>query len=94
MEIYEQVNPYQAKSEYDMPVPDFIDNELAGRGLIDGETNIIVIQVESLDEKMINHEHNNQEITPYLNKLKNKSLYFLILLSSILELALMLTFLF
>ena len=76
MEIYEQVNPYQAKSEYDMPVPDFIDNELAGRGLIDDETNIIVIQVESLDEKMINHEHNNQEITPYLNKLKNKSLYF------------------
>ena len=76
MEIYEQFNPYQARAEYDIPVPDFIDNELAGRDLIDDNTNIIVIQVESLDEKMIGHEHNNQEITPYLNQLKNNSLYY------------------
>ncbi len=38
-------------------------------------SNIIVLQVESLDEKLINYEHNNQELTPFLNELKKDSLY-------------------
>ncbi len=74
IEIYEQFNPYQA--DYETPTPDFLKGELQGRDIIDDDTNIIVIQVESLDEKMIDHEYNNQEITPYLNELKNNSLYF------------------
>ncbi|MGM0438589.1 MAG: LTA synthase family protein [Bacillota bacterium] len=40
------------------------------------EMNIIVIQVESLDEKLIDYEYNNQQVTPFLNQLKDESLYF------------------
>ncbi|MFO7931737.1 MAG: sulfatase-like hydrolase/transferase [Desulfosalsimonas sp.] len=38
--------------------------------------NIVVIQVESLDRKIIDYRHNGTEITPFLNSLKKKSLYF------------------
>lgn len=38
--------------------------------------NIIVVQLESFDEKIIDYQHNGQEITPFLNKIKEKSLYF------------------
>lgn len=38
--------------------------------------NILVIQVESLDQKLIGLEHNGLEVTPFLNDLKDKSLYF------------------
>ncbi|MFO7818659.1 MAG: LTA synthase family protein [Halanaerobacter sp.] len=40
------------------------------------DMNIIVIQVESLDEKLIDYEYNNQQVTPFLNQLKDESLYF------------------
>ncbi|MGM0500935.1 MAG: LTA synthase family protein [Bacillota bacterium] len=40
------------------------------------EMNIIAIQVESLDGKLIDYEYNNQQVTPFLNQLKDESLYF------------------
>lgn len=74
MEIYEILNPYQIDEEE--PLPESYNGELAGRGLIDDETNIIAIQIETLDEKIIDYEHNGQEVTPFLNDLKDESLYF------------------
>jgi lipoteichoic acid synthase len=41
-----------------------------------GIHNIIVIQVESLDQKIIDYKHNGREITPFLNRLKKNALYF------------------
>ncbi|MFN2364443.1 MAG: LTA synthase family protein [Halarsenatibacteraceae bacterium] len=74
IELYEIVNPYQLDETE--PLPDIYKGELAGRGLIDDDTNIIAIQVETLDEKIIDYEYNGQEITPFLNQLKTESLYF------------------
>lgn len=52
------------------------EEELSREYTVDNIKNIIVIQLESFDEKIIGYEHNNQEITPFLNKIKEKSLYF------------------
>ena len=38
--------------------------------------NIIVIQLESFDDKIIDYQHNGQKVAPFLNKLKQSSLYF------------------
>lgn len=38
--------------------------------------NVIVLQVEALENFVINKEINNQEITPYMNKLSNEEIYF------------------
>lgn len=38
--------------------------------------NIIVIQLESFDEKVIDYQYNDQELTPFLNSLKKSSIYF------------------
>ncbi|MBS3780136.1 MAG: hypothetical protein KGY41_07045, partial [Desulfovermiculus sp.] len=56
----------------------------AAENLIDEEvikdkikiSNIIVIQLESLDRKIIGYEHKGIPITPFLNELKKKSLFF------------------
>lgn len=40
------------------------------------EKNLIIIQVESLENFVINNKHEGQEITPNLNKLLKNSLYF------------------
>ncbi|RCW88544.1 phosphoglycerol transferase MdoB-like AlkP superfamily enzyme [Halanaerobium sp. DL-01] len=50
--------------------------QLSDVDLIDKNSNIIFIQVESLDEKMIGYTHNGKEITPFLNSLKEKNMYF------------------
>ncbi|MFW5976528.1 MAG: LTA synthase family protein [Bacillota bacterium] len=53
-----------------------VEKEDSGNSkLIEGKPNIIAIQVESLDQKLIDYEYNNKEITPFLNKLKDESLY-------------------
>jgi len=49
--------------------------ELDGENVIPRDSNIIVIQVESLDEKLLGYEHNGRELTPFLNNLKDNSLY-------------------
>ena len=38
--------------------------------------NIIIIQIESLDNKIIDYAINGKEVTPFLNKLKRNSIYF------------------
>ncbi|MFO7878208.1 MAG: LTA synthase family protein [Desulfovermiculus sp.] len=38
--------------------------------------NIIIIQVESLDKTIIDYRHKGVEVTPFLNKLKEKALFF------------------
>jgi uncharacterized sulfatase len=49
------------------------DNEY--KGMFKGK-NLIIIQVESLENFVINKKINGQEITPNLNKMLNNSLYF------------------
>lgn len=44
-------------------------------GLLKGR-NLILIQVESLENAVVGQKIDNQEITPYLNKLANQGLYF------------------
>ncbi len=52
------------------------ENELLDEDkLIDDYNNIIVIQVESLDKKTIDYEYNGKEIVPFINSLKDESLY-------------------
>ncbi|MFW5996109.1 MAG: LTA synthase family protein [Halanaerobiaceae bacterium] len=50
--------------------------DLDGQSHVPEDTNIIVIQVESLDEKLIDYEHRGEEVTPFLNKLKRESRYY------------------
>ncbi len=40
------------------------------------DVNVITIQIESLDEKLIDYKYNKQEVTPFLNQLQQKSIYF------------------
>ncbi len=50
-------------------------DKLDGKNMIPEDSNIIAIQVESLDEKLLGYEHNGRELTPFLNSLKEDSLY-------------------
>ncbi|MFW6230210.1 MAG: LTA synthase family protein [Halanaerobium sp.] len=52
------------------------NKKLSGKYKLDSPKNIIVIQLESFDEKIIDYEYNGREITPFLNDLKEESLYF------------------
>lgn len=52
---------------------DLPDNEF--KSIVKGK-NVIFLQVESLENFVINQKTNNIEITPFLNKLSKKSLYF------------------
>lgn len=49
------------------------DNEF--KGIFSGK-NLILIQVESLENFVLNQKYNNQEITPTLNRLLKNSIYF------------------
>jgi len=40
------------------------------------DTNVILIQVESLDAKIIDYRQQGKEVTPFLNDFKDRSLYF------------------
>jgi len=52
------------------------EEELSRDHHIKGVENIIVIQLESFDHKIIGRGHNGKEITPFLNEIKSNSLYF------------------
>ena len=52
------------------------DNSTVNYSNIGNGKNLIVIQVESLQQFVINTKVNGQEVTPNLNKFINKSLYF------------------
>lgn len=43
---------------------------------LDERPNIIVIQMESFDARLINYEYRGKEITPFINNLTKKSIYF------------------
>ena len=40
------------------------------------EPHLVIIQAESLDQNMIGHRVNGQEVTPFLNRLRDRSMYF------------------
>lgn len=61
--------------ELDSPAPE-TESDFNGEELVQRDSNIIVIQVESLDERIIGYSHNGTEITPFLNDLKEEALYF------------------
>lgn len=64
----EQISSWYKENKEDLP-----DNNYAG--MLKGK-NLIVIQVESLENFVVNLKVDGQEVTPNLNKLLNNSLYF------------------
>ncbi|RAK08145.1 phosphoglycerol transferase MdoB-like AlkP superfamily enzyme [Halanaerobium saccharolyticum] len=50
--------------------------QLSGTQTLPENTNVILIQVESLDAKIVDYRQQGKEITPFLNDLKDESLYF------------------
>jgi len=52
------------------------EEDLSQDHYVEDIKNIVVIQLESFDQKIIDYQHNNKEVTPFLNKLKEQSLYF------------------
>lgn len=78
---YEDTKPYtftaqeseELKTWFQKKQENLPPNQYAG--VFSGE-NVLVIQVESLENSVINQKVNGQEITPNLNKLLNNSLYF------------------
>ncbi len=51
-------------------------NQLSDIESLPEKTNVILIQVESLDAKIIDYRQQGKEVTPFLNDLKEESLYF------------------
>ena len=56
-------------------LPNTEDNILSNEMLIGDYSNIIVIQVESLDKKTIDYSYNGKEVVPFINSIKEDSLY-------------------
>lgn len=52
------------------------EKKMSGKYEIEDVDNIIVIQLESVDKNIIDYEYQGREITPFINKLKRKSLNF------------------
>ncbi|HVJ49520.1 LTA synthase family protein [Desulfitobacterium sp.] len=78
---YEDTKPYTLTAQENQQLKTWFTNKQENlppnqyAGLFKGE-NLLVIQVESLENFVINQKVNGQEITPNLNKLLNNSLYF------------------
>ena len=53
-----------------------MQNQLSQIKALPDNTNVILIQVESLDAKIIDYSQQDREVTPFLNDLKENSLYF------------------
>ena len=53
-----------------------IEEDLSETYNLSNVENIIVIQLESFDEKIIDYQYNGKELTPFINKIKSESLYF------------------
>lgn len=71
--VLKQSDKDEIKTWYSAKKENLPDNKY--KSLFKGK-NLIVIQVESLENFIINQKINNQEITPNLNKLIKSSLYF------------------
>lgn len=84
--VYKDSKPYKLTDQdkadinelFEIKKENLPDNEYLG--MAKGK-NLIYIQVESLENFVIGKTVNGKEITPNLNKLVQKSLYFLIHLS-------------
>ncbi|MFN2339979.1 MAG: LTA synthase family protein [Halanaerobium sp.] len=50
--------------------------EMSDEESLDQVENVVVIQLESMDAKLIDYEYNGKEVTPFLNELKSRSKYF------------------
>ena len=61
-----------------VPYPGKINRRVRGTGLIElpNAANIIILQIESLDWSAIGRQVGNRPITPFLNKLKTRSIIF------------------
>lgn len=79
--VYYNTRPYELTEEDKSDIDEYFsfknenlpDNEYYGAAK---GKNLIYVQVESLEDFVINQEINGQEITPNLNKLIEKSVYF------------------
>lgn len=79
--VYKNSKPYemtaedqaQIKEYYDFKNENLPDNKY--KGMFKGK-NLIVIQVESLEDFVINQKVDGQEITPNINRILNHSIYF------------------
>lgn len=73
--------PYKISSADEQKIKQWIDYKNENlpdnkyKGIFKGK-NLIVIQVESLENFILNNSYNDQEITPNLNKMLKNSLYF------------------
>ncbi len=65
----------EADSKIDSP-PVETEKNLSGDYNIKNIKNVLVIQLESLDQKIIDYKYNGKEVTPFLNRLKDSSMYF------------------
>ncbi|MGG5462928.1 LTA synthase family protein [Clostridium sp. B9] len=79
--VYKNSKPYemtaedqaQIKEYYDFKNENLPDNKY--KGMFKGK-NLIIIQVESLENFVINQKVDGQEITPNINRILNNSIYF------------------
>lgn len=78
--VYQDSKPYELENEDRSQIDEFYaskenlpDNEYAG--LLEGK-NLLVIQIESLESFIIGKEVNGQKITPVMDDLISKGLYF------------------
>lgn len=74
VEMYAYLAPYQLQP--DKAAPPWEERRLDGESVVSGKPNIIVIQWESLDEKLINYDYNGQKPVPFTSTLLEESLYF------------------
>ncbi|MFW6264858.1 MAG: LTA synthase family protein [Bacillota bacterium] len=77
MEVYDLISPDSFKitevvDEVELKPQHTIDPE----ALVEKQSNIIAIQLESFDAKLIDYEYQGKEITPFINKLVKEGLYF------------------
>jgi len=78
MEAYSYLNRPEVKIEPELEgIPYYkTQKQLSSISQLPKNTNLILIQVESLDAKIIDYQQSGKEVTPFLNDLKDESLYF------------------
>ncbi|MFN2340276.1 MAG: LTA synthase family protein [Halanaerobium sp.] len=78
MEAYSYLTREEEKPRPELKnIPYYLkQNQLSGIQSLPEKTNVILIQVESLDAKIIDYRQQGKAVTPFLNNLKAESLYF------------------
>jgi len=78
LEAYSYLNKSQQKVEPDLDrIPYYkTQKQLSSIKHLPENTNLILIQVESLDAKIIDYKQGEKEIVPFLNDFKKRSIYF------------------